>query len=66
MPKLSVTVITRNEATDIGLALQSVAWADELVVVDSLSTALEIEDQFRISLPELHQAWSATLPRLFG
>ena len=35
-------------------------------VVDSLSTALEIEDQFRISLPELLQAWSATLPRLFG
>jgi phosphoribosylformylglycinamidine synthase len=35
-------------------------------VVDSLSTALEIEDQFRISLPELQQAWSATLPRLFG
>ena len=35
-------------------------------VVDSLSTALEIEDQFRIALPELLQAWSATFPRLFG
>ena len=35
MPKLSVTVITKNEAADIADALQSVAWADELIVVDS-------------------------------
>ena len=38
MPKLSVTVITRNEAADIAAALESVAWADEIVVVDSGST----------------------------
>jgi glycosyltransferase involved in cell wall biosynthesis len=38
VPKLSVTVITRNEAADIGDALRSVAWADEIVVVDSHST----------------------------
>lgn len=38
MSKLSVTVITRNEAADIDAALQSVAWADEIVVVDSQST----------------------------
>ncbi len=38
MPKLSVTVITFNEAADIGDALASVAWADEIVVVDSQST----------------------------
>jgi glycosyltransferase involved in cell wall biosynthesis len=38
VPKLSVTVITKNEATDIGPALRSVAWADEIVVVDSEST----------------------------
>jgi glycosyltransferase involved in cell wall biosynthesis len=36
--KLSVTIITRNEALDIGEALMSVAWADELIVVDSEST----------------------------
>ena len=35
---LSVTVITKNEAADIGDALASVAWADEIVVVDSHST----------------------------
>ena len=38
MPKLSVTIITKNEAADIGAALASVAWADEIVVVDSHST----------------------------
>lgn len=38
MPKLSVTVITRDEASDIGRALESVRWADEIVVIDSGST----------------------------
>ena len=38
MPKLSVTVISKNEAADIDHALASVAWADEVVVVDSHST----------------------------
>src|SRR5206468_7751618 len=38
MPKLSVTIITYNEAADIADALGSVAWADEIVVVDSEST----------------------------
>jgi glycosyltransferase involved in cell wall biosynthesis len=38
VPKLSVTVITRNEAANIAAALASVAWADETVVVDAEST----------------------------
>ena len=38
MPKLSVTIITKNEAADIAAALDSVAWADERIVVDSFST----------------------------
>jgi glycosyltransferase involved in cell wall biosynthesis len=39
VPKLSVTVITKNEAAQISAALASVAWADEIVVVvDSAST----------------------------
>jgi glycosyltransferase involved in cell wall biosynthesis len=36
--KLTVTVITHNEARNIAAALESVSWADELVVVDSGST----------------------------
>jgi glycosyltransferase involved in cell wall biosynthesis len=38
VPKLSVTVVAKNEAADIGAALASVAFADEIVVVDSHST----------------------------
>ena len=38
MAKLTVTVITRDEAAHIEAALDSVAWADEVVVVDSGST----------------------------
>ena len=35
---LSVILITRNEAANIRECLQSVAWADEIIVVDSGST----------------------------
>jgi glycosyltransferase involved in cell wall biosynthesis len=38
VPKLSVTIITKNEAADIGEALRSVAWADERIVVDAHSS----------------------------
>jgi glycosyltransferase involved in cell wall biosynthesis len=38
VPKLSVTIIARNEAADIGAAIASVAWADDILVVDSQST----------------------------
>jgi glycosyltransferase involved in cell wall biosynthesis len=38
VPKLTVTVITKNEAANLARALSSVAWADEILVVDSEST----------------------------
>jgi glycosyltransferase involved in cell wall biosynthesis len=38
VPKLTVTVITRNESANIAAALASVTWADEIVVVDAHST----------------------------
>jgi glycosyltransferase involved in cell wall biosynthesis len=38
VPAVSVTIITLNEAQHIGEALDSVSWADEIVVVDSGST----------------------------
>jgi glycosyltransferase involved in cell wall biosynthesis len=43
VPKLSVTVITKNEAADISAALASVRWADEIVVVDSESTDATVD-----------------------
>jgi glycosyltransferase involved in cell wall biosynthesis len=36
--KLTVTVITRNESANLAGALESVRWADEIIVVDSEST----------------------------
>lgn len=38
MEKLSVVVITKNEAKNIERCLRSVVWADEIVVLDSGST----------------------------
>lgn len=40
---LSVVVITRNEEANIGRCLQSVAWADEIIVVDSCSADRTVE-----------------------
>jgi glycosyltransferase involved in cell wall biosynthesis len=38
VPRVSVTIITLNEAEHIAAAIDSVSWADEIVVVDSGST----------------------------
>jgi glycosyltransferase involved in cell wall biosynthesis len=38
VPKVSVTIITRDEEADIVEAIASVSWADEILVVDSGST----------------------------
>lgn len=37
-PSLSIIIITKNEANNIGDCLASVAWADEIIVVDSGSS----------------------------
>ena len=47
MPKLTVTIIARDEAAHIAAALTSVAWADERIVVDSGST----DDTIAIARP---------------
>ena len=38
MPAVSATIITLNESEHIAAAIESVAWADEIIVVDSGST----------------------------
>jgi len=40
---VSVTVITRDEAANIEACLASVAWADEVLVVDCGSTDRTVE-----------------------
>ena len=42
-PSLSVAVIVRDEERDIRACLESVAWADEIVVLDSGSTDATVE-----------------------
>lgn len=46
--KLSVIIITKNEAANIRACLESVAWADEIIVVDSGSSdaTAEICEEF--------------------
>jgi glycosyltransferase involved in cell wall biosynthesis len=43
MEKLSVAIITHNEESNIRGAIESVKWADEIVVVDSFSTDKTLE-----------------------
>lgn len=38
MPEISVIIITKNEAARIRSCLESIAWADEIIVVDSGSS----------------------------
>lgn len=43
MPRVTATVITLNEASNIDACLASVAWVDEVLVVDSGSTDRTVE-----------------------
>jgi hypothetical protein len=42
-PSLSVAIITRDEAHSVRACLESVAWADEIIVLDSGSTDATVE-----------------------
>jgi len=42
-PKLSVAIITRDEEPNIRACIESVSWADEIVVLDSGSTDATVE-----------------------
>jgi glycosyltransferase involved in cell wall biosynthesis len=54
---LSVTVITLNEAGNIDACLQSVAWADDVVVVDSGSTDDTAERAARRGARVIRRSW---------
>jgi glycosyltransferase involved in cell wall biosynthesis len=55
--KVSVTVITRNEASHLAAALESVSWADEIVVVDSESTDETVAIARRFTERVVVRAW---------
>ena len=58
MHKLTVTVITMNEARNIPAALESVRWADEIVLVDSESTDDTVEIARRYTDRVIVRPWS--------
>ena len=58
MPKLSVTVITRNESANIAGALESIAWADDIVVVDSESHDDTVAQARRFTERVVVRPWS--------
>jgi glycosyltransferase involved in cell wall biosynthesis len=55
--KLSVAIITFNEEANIGRTLESVKWADEIVVIDSGSTDGTIAVCRRYTDKVIHQDW---------
>ncbi|MEX2271768.1 MAG: glycosyltransferase family 2 protein [Vicinamibacterales bacterium] len=57
MPKLTVTVITRDEAHHIEACLESVRWADEIIVVDSGSTDGTTEIARRFTAKVIPREW---------
>jgi glycosyltransferase involved in cell wall biosynthesis len=58
VPKVSVTIITLNEADHIADAIASVAWADEIIVVDSGSSDETVAIARQSGARVEHRAWS--------
>ncbi len=54
---ISVAIITKNEEKHIERCLKSVAWADEIIIVDSGSTDRTIEIAKRYTDKVIHQDW---------
>jgi len=57
MPQLSVTIITYNEEANLQEALESVKWADDIVVVDAHSTDRTVEIARAYTDQVLIRAW---------
>jgi glycosyltransferase involved in cell wall biosynthesis len=60
-PKLSVTIITFNEEENIRDCLESVKWADEIIVVDSFSTDKTVEICNEYTEKVLQRKWPGFL-----
>jgi glycosyltransferase involved in cell wall biosynthesis len=57
MVKISVIVITHNEEKNIGQCLESVRWADEIVLVDSFSTDRTVDIASEIGAVVFQEKW---------
>jgi glycosyltransferase involved in cell wall biosynthesis len=58
VPKLSVTIITLNEAAHIAAAIDSAAWADEVIVIDSGSRDATVDLARAKGVRVEHRDWS--------
>ncbi len=56
-PPLSVTIITLNEERNLPRAIESVRWADEVVVVDSGSSDRTVEIARELGAKVVHNPW---------
>jgi glycosyltransferase involved in cell wall biosynthesis len=57
MPKLSVAMVAMNEAENLARTLESVRWADEIVVIDSGSTDATVEIAKRYGATVYVESW---------
>lgn len=57
MEKLSVTIITKNEEKNIGRCLESLKWADEIVVADTDSSDKTVEICWRHAARVFSETW---------
>jgi len=64
MPTLSVAIITRNEAENIRRTLASIAWANEIVLVDSGSTDETVEIAKGYGAKIYHESWKGYGPQV--
>ena len=58
MYKISVTIITLNEAEHIADAINSASWADEVIIVDSGSTDQTVEIAQGLGATVSHHSWT--------
>lgn len=56
-PPLSITIITLNEEENIRHAIQSVSWADEIIVIDSGSTDQTVTIAKELGAKVFYNSW---------
>ncbi len=62
-PPITATIITLNEEQDLPRAIESVRWADEVLVVDSGSSDRTVEVAERLGARVVHHAWPGYGPQ---
>jgi glycosyltransferase involved in cell wall biosynthesis len=64
MQSISVAIVARNEAENIGRTLASVAWANEINLVDSGSTDKTVEIAKSFGARVFHESWKGYGPQV--